>query len=337
MTRRVLAAATILVVAAVLFAAAWPQLFGLQKAPLAAQFVSLRGLAVACALLVVVILLFLAVLSRRGRRLFASLGLVVVLFIALNAAVLATRGFGDGGFQTKGPADLTVLSWNTLGDAPGPEAIARLALETDADIVSLPETSSETAIAVAELMRAGGRPMWAHTFHYDLVSKARSTSLLTSVDLGTYSVDTDHRTTQVLPTLVATPDDGTGPTIVAVHAVAPIPSQLNHWKLDLTWLAGACSGDNVIMAGDFNATVDHFAGLSNAPGAALGNCIDAGTATGNGAVGTWPTALPALLGAPIDHVMATDGWRMTGMRVETSRDDDRSDHRPIVVQLSPRG
>jgi endonuclease/exonuclease/phosphatase (EEP) superfamily protein YafD len=64
--------------------------------------------------------------------------------------------------------------------------------------------------------------------------------------------------------------------------------------------------------------------------------VDAGDATGNAAVGTWPTNLPALLGAPIDHVMATPGWRITGMRVVTNWDGAGSDHRPIVVQLSPR-
>ena len=45
-------------------------------------------------------------------------------------------------------------------------------------------------------------------------------------------------------------------------------------------------------------------------------------------------ALPALLGAPIDHVMTTKQWTVTGMRVIQTLDDAGSDHRPIVVQLS---
>lgn len=337
MVPRIAAAVAVLGTAAVTLVAAWPQLFGFQRLPIVAQLVSLRGLAIACALFLVVVLLLLAFLSRRLRRFFAALGLVLTAFVVATAVVLATRGLGDPSFQTKGPADLTVLSWNTLGDAPGAEKIARLALESGADIVALPETTSETAIEVAKLMKAAGHPMWVHTFHYDLVSKARSTSLLTSTDLGHYRVDTDHRTTNVLPSVVATPVDGTGPTIIAVHAVAPIPSELNRWKLDLAWLTSACSGHNVIMAGDFNSTIDHFSGLASTDGAAIGNCFDAGQATGNAAVGTWPTMLPALLGAPIDHVMATKGWRITGMRVIDTRDGAGSDHRPIVAQLSPRG
>lgn len=337
MIRRVLAAAALVAAALGLLVAAWPQLFGLQQIAIVAQIVSLRGLAIACALLCVVAVLLMALLSRAFRRFCASLGLVLLVFVALSTAVLATRGFGDTSFQKKGPADITVLSWNTLGDTPGAEAIAKLALDTGADVVSLPETTSETAIAVAQLMKAGGHPMWVHSQHYDLISKARSTSLLTSVAMGKYTVDTDHRTTNVLPTVVAVPSDGSGPTIIAVHAVAPIPGQLGHWKLDLRWLAEACSGGNTIMAGDFNATIDHFSGLGTKPGAALGNCFDAAALTKNAAVGTWPAALPALLGAPIDHVMVTSGWHVTGMRVIESTDKSGSDHRPIVVQLSPRG
>lgn len=337
MFRRILAAAAILLACAAATVSVWPQLFGFQRLPIAAQVVSLRGIAIAVGVFLLLALFFLAITIPAVRRICAALGLVGLAFVVVSAIVLATRGLGDNSFQRKGEADITVLSWNTLGDVPGAEAIARIALETDADIVALPETTSETAIEVARLMRAGGHPMWAHTFSYDLISKARSTSLLTSVALGDYVVDTDHRTTNVLPSLVATPADGTGPTIVAVHVVAPIPSELNHWKLDLTWLTRACSGDNVIMAGDFNSTIDHFAGLASADGATIGTCVDAASVTGNAAVGTWPSMLPPLLGAPIDHVMATPGWHVTGMRVIETLDDAGSDHRPIVVQLSPRG
>ena len=54
-------------------------------------------------------------------------------------------------------------------------------------------------------------------------------------------------------------------------------------------------------------------------------------------VGTWPVALPPLLGAPIDHVMSTDNWRVTGFRVIQSHDIYNSDHRPVLAQLSPAG
>jgi endonuclease/exonuclease/phosphatase (EEP) superfamily protein YafD len=139
----------------------------------------------------------------------------------------------------------------------------------------------------------------------------------------------------VLPTVIATPVDGSGPTIVSVHLVAPIPGEMGNWRSDLEWLATACVGENVIMAGDFNSTIDHFSGLASKDGAALGDCFDSAGLSDNAAVGTWPTALPGLLGAPIDHVMQTSNWRVSGMRVIADHDNQGSDHRPVLVQLSP--
>jgi endonuclease/exonuclease/phosphatase (EEP) superfamily protein YafD len=333
--RRILGAAIIVAIGAALLIAAWPQLFGLERSPVIAQLVSMRALAAAVGLIVVVALTLIALVSRRTRRLAASIAIAVLVFCGLSAAVLSIRGFGGAGFESSNASDVTVLSWNTLGDAPGAKDIAQLALDSGAQIVSLPETTSGTGVAVAELMKAGGMPMWVYTVAYDQISKARSTTLLVSVDLGQYSVDSAATTTAVLPSIVATPKDGTGPTIIAVHAVAPIPGEMEHWRSDLRWLATACAGTNIIMAGDFNSTVDHYAGLARTSTATLGDCADAGLATDNGAVGSWPTLLPPLLSAPIDHVMVTPNWRVSGMRVVQSHDNLGSDHRPILVQLSP--
>jgi len=92
----------------------------------------------------------------------------------------------------------------------------------------------------------------------------------------------------------------------------------------------------VVMAGDFNATIDHMAGLGKA-GGALGTCRDAAVGTANGGVGTWPTDLSPLLGTPIDHVLASRHWLATGFRVVTDLDEAGSDHRPVVAQLSRTG
>lgn len=332
---RLLAAALVLFCAAVALVLAWPQLFGLAWTPGVAQVVALRGLGIAVALVLALVLTIVALLAPGARRFLASLAVIALAFGAINAAVLSVRGFGDLAFQTKGESDVTVLSWNTLGDAPGADVIAGLALETNADIIALPETTNTMGIEVALIMQTAGRPMWVHTLAYDEESKARSTTLLVSVDLGEYTVDEGTRTTAVLPTLVATPSDGSGPTIVVVHSVAPLPPMESVWQEDLRWVAAACEGDNVILAGDFNATLDHFAGLPRSDGGDLGACVDAAMATDNAAVGTWPTQLPALLGSPIDHVMATSNWTTTGMRVIESHDKYGSDHRPILVQLSP--
>ena len=330
--------------AAVLLVLGWPQLFGLQNTWVAAHAVSLRGAAVAVSIALVALLLLLFVLFRPLRRLAGGLVVLLLLFGAGNAGILAVRGLGAPA-STPAAAEttdaVTVLSWNTLGDEPGAAAIARLALDQNADVVTLPETTEATGEAVAEAMRAAGRPMWVHTLAFDQISKARSTTLLISPDLGEYTVSNEAGSgppgnTNVLPTVVATPVDGSGPTIIAVHAVAPIRWEMSNWRSDLDWLAEQCTGENVIMAGDFNATVDHLSGREASAGAVLGDCRDAALATGSGAVGTWPTFAPALLGSPIDHVLATPNGQVQSMSVVESADDAGSDHRPIVATLSAR-
>jgi endonuclease/exonuclease/phosphatase (EEP) superfamily protein YafD len=333
--------------ALVLLAFGWPQLFGLQNSWVVAHAVSLRGLGVAVAAAGALVLLLLTPV-RPLRRLAGSLAVLLLLFAVGNAAVLATRGIGLTASAGTGESaasatrtDVTVLSWNTLGDKPGAAAIARLALDQNADIVTLPETTEATGEKVATLMREGGRPMWVHTIAFDQISKARSTTLLISPNLGEYTVSNPGGSgppgnTNVLPTVVATSVNGVGPTIIAVHAVAPINWEMSNWRSDLDWLADQCSGGNVIMAGDFNATVDHMSGRESTSSAVLGRCRDAALATGSGAVGTWPTFLPPLLGSPIDHVLATPNWQTDSVSVIQSMDAVGSDHRPIVATLSLR-
>jgi endonuclease/exonuclease/phosphatase (EEP) superfamily protein YafD len=337
MFRRVIAAIVLLAVAVALLIGTWPQLFGLERTMYVAQFVSLRGLTIAISAVAIVALLLLSMLSRGFRRFGSSLALLLLVFALAGVAVLATRGFGDTSFQTKGSADLTVVEWNTLGGAPGAAAIAKLADDNDADIVSLPETTEQTADAVAVAMLAAGHPVTVHTIAFNHIAKAKSTSVLISAALGAYHIDTAAGTTSTVPTVVLRPDTGSGPTIVGVHAVSPQPSDLKDWRSDLTFLSTTCTGRDVIMAGDFNATLDHFTGLSSSATSTIGGCTDAALRSKNAGVGTWPTTLPALLGAPIDHVLTTPDWKVTGMRVVQDLDGAGSDHRPIVVQLSPAG
>lgn len=335
MFQRILTATFIVAIAAALVVVAWPQLFSLEQTAGVAQVVSLRGLAAAVAFVAVLGLTLISLLSARMHRFAASLAVVALAFSALSLVVLATRGFGSPGFETKAEGDVTVLSWNTLGDAPGASTIAELALLNDADVVTLPETTRELGFEIAQLMADANHPMWVHTVAYDEISKSRSTTILISVDLGEYDVDLSTRTTSTLPSVVAVPQDGEGPTFIAVHAVAPIRGEMANWRSDLEWLAEQCRASNVILAGDFNSTIDHYASLTDGGDFALGSCSDAASVTDNAAVGTWPTQLPALLGAPIDHVMASSDWSITGMRVIKSHDGNGSDHRPILATLSP--
>ncbi len=322
----------------------WPQFFRLERAFPFTQLVSMRGLLVlACAAIVLVALLLCI---ARPIRAFAGAILTIALVAGLaNAGVIYVRGAGSDRLPESSEAGVRVMTWNTAGSATDPTTIAQTAVAMQADIVALPETTIETGEQVAIAMRELGRPMWAHHDTYEDLAgyeewDANSTTLLISPDLGDYAViesTADGTTnTSTVPTVVAMPVDGTGPVVVVAHAVAPRQEDMANWRGDLQWLADQCASENVIMAGDFNATVDHMARLG-VDGGTLGRCHDAAAATGNGAVGTWSTAWPELLGTPIDHVMATDAWTPTGSLVLSSLDDAGGDHRPLVVQYEPAG
>ena len=56
-----------------------------------------------------------------------------------------------------------------------------------------------------------------------------------------------------------------------------------HTAPDLEFVAGLCDGSSsVVMAGDFNSTLDHWAALG-VDGGDLGTCRDAASAVGAGA------------------------------------------------------
>ena len=316
----------------------WPQFFRLERTYPLAQIVSLRGfVVVAFAIIAVIALLFTLTRSLRGFA--ASIAIVSVVAALANVAVFALRGTGADHLPEQTATSLRVMTWNTAGEATSPEEIARTAVATGADIVSLPETTEDTGTAVAVAMRDLGQPMWVHNAFYPGWD-ALSTTILISPELGDYSVIESSKNgssnTSTVPSAVAMPIAGDGPIVVAVHAVAPRPDYMERWRGDLQWLADQCIDDHVILAGDFNATVDNMAGLGT-EGGTLGQCTDAAAATGNGAVGTWPTDLPSLLGAPIDHVMVAKGYEATGSLVLGSKDHTGSDHRPLIVQLEPLG
>lgn len=329
MTARAVSFLVVLGMAIGLALVTWPELVGLSRAPIAAHVVSLRPLAVIGAIVLAVGFALLALRLRPVRALASSIAVLLVAFSGANAGILVARGHLTTSVSHS--SGITVLSWNTLGDEPGAEAIAALAVSSGANVLSLPETTNEFGQEVAAIMAGADQPMTVLTVSAG-DEPAKSTTLLVAQALGEYRIDEDAPQTAVLPTVAAVPVDGSGPTLVAVHTLAPIPPMILAWQADLQLVAGLCEGDNVILAGDFNATVEHFAGLGTRPGA-LGECADAALSAGSAGLGTWPSSLPAVLGAPIDHVLATPQWRVLGVQVIQTHDHDGSDHRPIVVQL----
>jgi endonuclease/exonuclease/phosphatase (EEP) superfamily protein YafD len=316
----------------------WPAFFRLERTFPIAQIVSFRGLLVVVFGIVVVVALLLAIV-RPLRGFALTVAVIAVVAAVGNGAIVTTRGVGTDTLPAATDSSIRVMTWNTAGSATSPESVAQMAVAMDADIVTLPETTIETGEKVALAMRELGQPMWAHYTDYPSTQwDAGSTTLLISPELGDYAVIEssldDSSNTSTVPSAVAMPTSGDGPIVVAAHAVAPRQSYMTYWRSDLQWLADQCAEDNVIMAGDFNATIDHMSNLG-VDGGTLGRCHDGAVETGNGGVGTWSAQMPALMGAPIDHVMASSRWKPTGSLVLRSTDGSGSDHRPLIVQFEP--
>jgi endonuclease/exonuclease/phosphatase (EEP) superfamily protein YafD len=335
--RRLVATLGVLALAAVLALVAWPQLLSLQRAPVAALAVSFRGAAAALALAIAVVLTAVGLVLHGKRRGLGVLALLLVAFAAAEAGVLVVRGVGAPDVPVVQTNDVTLLSWNTLGDSVPAQVIARVAQENRATVLALPETTAGRARQVAGLLADEGAHYSVFAVSQQAGIPARSTSVLVSESLGRYEKVTDLGDTVGVPSVVLDPASGqNAPRIVAVHTTAPYQPDPRSWRHDLAWVAARCSERNVLVAGDFNATIDHLDGLGTGSGQ-LRACRDGALATGNAAVGTWPTSMPALIGTPIDHVLATPNWTFTGFRVLSDDDSAGSDHRPVLARLRPAG
>ena len=336
MFSRLLAFVVSLASMVVVVVAFWPQVLGWQRSSPWSFMVAPRGFAVAVALLALVVLVVLGRFGRPLRRVLMAAGSWLLLFAVATGVLLFFRGIGAPMPAAPVAGDvgtLRILEWNTMGDAPAPAAIAQLALDSGAQVIALPETTRATAHDVESIMALAGVPMQTFTIAFDEVYRAHSTSLLIARSLGTYELAEGNGQTSVSPTVVAVSTDG-GPTIVAAHVVAPSQVTMPQWRADLDVLADICRLPNVILAGDLNATIDNMQRLGSKD---LGNCVDAALETHGAALGTWPTWLPTLGGAPIDHVMATTEWQITGSTVITSVDGAGSDHRPVLAQITRAG
>ncbi|WP_413451601.1 endonuclease/exonuclease/phosphatase family protein [Georgenia phoenicis] len=272
--------------------------------------------------------LLAALLGRRWPRR-AVLGVVLLAVGVGHAGVLWSRGLGDEELPAAREGAITVFTLNTLGGGSSAEEVAAAAHDAGADVLVLPETSEDSARRIAQglVSRDGGsyQLFVERTGEWD----SSSTALLVSDELGEYTEapapETAHGAVR------AEPVDGSGPVLVAVHPFSPhAPGRaMEKWRADLEAVTEPCRSEpGVIVAGDFNATLDH------APMRDVGSCVDASVEGGVGGVATWPADQPRLVGAPIDHVLV-DGDAYT-VDAAAVREVGESDHRAVVAQISPQ-
>jgi endonuclease/exonuclease/phosphatase (EEP) superfamily protein YafD len=117
--------------------------------------------------------------------------------------------------------------------------------------------------------------------------------------------------------------------LIAVHPAAPRPGDVGKWRRDLGALpATSCAGPVRILAGDFNATLDHrlLRGLLER------GYVDAADAVGAGLRPTWPADRLGP-GLQIDHVLVDQRMAVRAVRVHHV---PGSDHRALLAELSLR-
>lgn len=262
--------------------------------------------------------LALACLLRR----WAAGAVALASVLAMGVAVLP-RALPDGPPAARGPA-LRVLAANLLVGKADTDELMALVARTRPDVLALQEL---TPAAMRRLEAAGLRRTLRHAVTRprdgvggSAVYARHPLEAGEAIDLGGFG--------QVRAWLRH--PGGERVEIVSVHPCAPNRAErLPCWRAGLAALPRA-GGELRVLAGDFNATLDHVPMRD----LLASGYRDAAEVTGHGLRATWPqwSRRP---GVTIDHVLADERMAVRAFEVLPLRG---TDHRPVFAELSlPRG
>lgn len=277
-------------------------------------------------------LLITGLLLRKSRRCRRSLwaGVVAsVLGLVVQGVWLAPQFRGDGKAHH---ADLTLLTANLQYGEADPAVLVRDAIDQKVDVLVLEEV---TYAEYAGLKRAGLRDLLPY------VAGRPDHSAAGTMVFSTYPL-TDPHAIDISTGAVAVEVGAPAPfRLIAAHPSQPVLATAT-WRRDLGVLRQSVSASlrqgPTIVAGDFNATLDHarFRAVLS-PG--LTDSVDS---AGSGWQPTWPESLPQAKGSDrvsgawlrpviaIDHVLL--GKQYAALSTKTLRLPG-SDHRALLVQL----
>ncbi len=282
------------------------------------QLVAFRPMIAAGAAVLAVALGVLAIKFRPVWPFAAVLALVVCVAAALVLPrVVSSDPPPAGGRQ------LTVLAFNALFGGADVVALTDLIQRERPDLVALSEAGPGFRSRLSPLVRPlGYRVLSTDDGHG---SEVGGMTTLVATGLGEVRLRASNET--AFPH-VELSGGGLGELrFVAVHPVPPTPGRVPQWRADLATLTRWCGdGKPAIVAGDFNATLDH-----SVLRAAIEGCGDAAAQRGAGLIGTWRSTWPRWIGPQIDHVFATDGITARDFGVY---DIPGSDHRAVLARLA---
>jgi len=259
----------------------------------------------------VVLSLFVALFRRWGSA--------VVVF-ALSAALgltLVPRYFADGQPGTGGPV-LRVMAVNLYYGEADAAAVVSLVRQRAVDVLAVTEL---TPAAAKRLEQAGLGEVLPHQ-HFQPAAAAAGSGVASRYPL--VAIDLAGPSSFRQPSAAVHVEDQVV-EVVAVHAMPPVDDS-RAWAADLRSLPRANKEGAVrVLAGDFNATLDHaeFRRLLTR------GYVDAADQLGLGMMATWPRerSLPPVT---IDHVLIDSRAAVRNFQVV---DLPGSDHRAILATV----
>ncbi|PVZ04259.1 endonuclease/exonuclease/phosphatase (EEP) superfamily protein YafD [Actinomycetospora cinnamomea] len=276
-------------------------------------------------------LVALAVLAAlAGGRALRPAAVALGLVGALGLAMVLPRAVGSSETGATGGPELTVFTASAYLSRADPEALAEIVLSRTPDVVVLPEARGTLRDRLQQALvdESGGEGGTSgyRVYAADARSDDSPMTVFVRRELGRPTVTPDRETE--FPSLVVDlrDVDGRDVRVVATHPQSPKPGDTNAWARDIAALARWCTGDRpTVVAGDLNATLDHAEFRT-----ATAGCTDAAEDVGEGLTGTWPAAVPRLLGVQIDHVLTSGGPRAREVEVV---DVEGSDHRGVLARV----
>jgi endonuclease/exonuclease/phosphatase (EEP) superfamily protein YafD len=294
-------------------------LFGLDRRSPFVQLVSMRPWILGGVAALLVLLLVVLVFERRVWPFVA--GVLAVLLV--GGAMVLPRVLPDP--VPPGGVPFRVLAFNTFEGEADEDELAALIETQRPDVVAVSESGPRFADRLAPLVEPLGYRVHVSSDDGDDDDVEEVTALV-SERYGDVDVRSGDDTT-TFPYLEVTGGGLGALRFVVFHSVAPVPGSVPDWNTDLVLLSRWCAGPTpAVVAGDFNATLDHSALRAGTAG-----CGDAAEQRGSGLVPTWgPSPNTRRIGPQIDHVFATEGITAETFDVH---DIDGSDHRAVVTTL----
>jgi endonuclease/exonuclease/phosphatase (EEP) superfamily protein YafD len=264
---------------------------------------------------------FLAAGLALALRNWAAMGLAAAATLCLAVAVLP-RAVGSSAVDPAGHETLTVLSANIHRGTADPAVLVALVDRYRPDLLSVQELTPSSA---RELRTAG----LTRRLPNQMLRVSRGAS-----GAGLYArrplrpLADQTRFFFRMPRALLILPSGSRLRVVGVHPYPPLKKRVGIWRDTLESLPSGGSGDPWLLAGDFNATLDH---------AELREVVDRGyrdaaAVTGRGLEPTWPTSGHRLIppSIAIDHLLADERLGIVDYAV---LDLPGSDHRAIYAEI----